>query len=105
MPNKSLPNKMPETDELAFKKIEGYNLEVGTALKKPRRIRIFRAKPFDTVLHIENTNILILGRTAEQELYRMITDHGRPTVQKLIPDGISGSTYTSIRKHFGLIRS
>jgi len=99
-----MPDKLPKTAELEFKKIEGYNLEVGTALKKPRRIRIFRAKPFDTVLHIESTNILILGRTAEQELFRMITDHGRPTVHELIPDGISGSTYTSIRRHFGLTK-
>ena len=98
------PDTTPASTEVKFENIEGYNLQVGNANQsRSQRIMIFRGlPPFDNFIHVTATNVLLSGQGVQQEMRRLFSNHGRPTLIEMIPGGISGKTHTKLRAFLGL---
>lgn len=108
MSDKTGYNKAPitESEQIKFHKITGYDLEIGNVASGSRnRIMLIRSMPIETYFeHAADTNIVIIGPKTKGELIRLLTDHGRPTVTELIPNGMGSQTYTKLRKYLGLTK-
>lgn len=90
---------------LQFTPIPGYNLQVSTSGELQSRVLIFRSNdisgPWERV---EGTQIIIVGTEAKKELFRLVSNHGRPTANEIIPGGIAGRAYPALRKHLQLTK-
>ncbi len=81
-----------------------YKLEVGTTGHSNGRILVFRSQNSGDVWEqVGNARVLLVGgEDTRHELKRLISNVGRPTLKKWIPDGISSSVHTALREHVGL---
>lgn len=92
-----------------FQSIEGFNLEVASFGEGANsRIIVFRQPgadgPWEKIGRA--VALLIGGESARRELRRFLDSdgegYGRRRLQDIIPDGISSSTHTNMRKWLGL---
>lgn len=86
-----------------FRQIEqGFNLEVASFGERNSRILIFRVGDVDSWEQVADKRVLLVGgEPVKRELRRLLSEHGRPSLNQRIPGGISGSVHTALRRHVG----
>lgn len=89
---------------MTFTRIGSTPLSVATDGDGKDRVLVFRKITANQdLIRIPGTNIILIGGNETlTELKNLLKEHGRKTLNDLIPGGISGSTHTKLRAHLNI---